>query len=157
MKKIACVGWRLTRDEAEVLNNTSNYIQKSIGLKIDIITTDVFRETIRNCDYYIAFGKSAFKEIEAKHVFLLPAIKELKKDRKKSLVKLLEVIKEIREIENEKAVEIHVEREDRITIGKEACDINITAAEAEYLKTLKALLGGSKMVIMKGDIRIEVE
>lgn len=153
--KIACAGWKLNRDEVDILNNISDYIGKNT--KAMMATTDVFRETIRNFDYYIAFGDLAFKEIEEDHVFSMPAIKKLKATKQESMEKLKTIIKEINKIENEKPVQTHVELECGTTIGKEACDINISEKEAEHLKTLKALLNGSKMVLVKGDIRIEVE
>lgn len=51
----------------------------------------------------------------------------------------------------------HVETPAGVTVGQTACDIEITPEELEYLKELRKLLDGSKIVIIKGDIRIEVE
>ena len=57
---------------------------------------------------------------------------------------------------NEEPIETFVEK-DGVTIGQAGVDIEITEAEAKYLKRIKDLLGGGKMVVTKGDLRIEVE
>ncbi len=50
-----------------------------------------------------------------------------------------------------------VETEEEITVGGIGADIQMTLEEAEHLKKIKDLLGGGKMVITKGDLKIEVE
>ena len=55
----------------------------------------------------------------------------------------------------EDPVQISVEK-DNISFGIGA-NIEITEQEANYLKKIRDLLGGGKMVITKGDLRIEVE
>jgi hypothetical protein len=57
----------------------------------------------------------------------------------------------------EKKVEVHVETPTNLTVGTTGCDFCVTEKEAEYLKKILDILGGGKMVITKGDLRIEVE
>jgi hypothetical protein len=56
----------------------------------------------------------------------------------------------------EDPVEMYVEKEG-VTVGKTRSNIEITEQEAEYLKRIRDLLDGGKMVITKGDYKIEVE
>lgn len=47
---------------------------------------------------------------------------------------------------------------DNIKVGNnDIVDIQITEKEAEYLKKLKTLLDGSKIIITKGDLKLEIE
>ena len=58
--------------------------------------------------------------------------------------------------ERQTQTEVHVETPDGTTVGQIGTDIVVTEAEAEYLSQLKELLKGSKVVVTKGDIKIEV-
>ena len=44
-----------------------------------------------------------------------------------------------------------------ITIGLAETDILVTESEAEYLKRIRDLFGGGKVIITKGDLKIEIE
>ena len=74
----------------------------------------------------------------------------------KKIEELVKVYKAHKSKETEKEIAF-VETKEKITIGEEDTDIKITKQELEYLEKLKQLLSGSKMVIIKGDLRIEVE
>ncbi len=51
---------------------------------------------------------------------------------------------------------VAVETVEGITVGGIGADIEITPDEARHLKEIKDLLGGGKMIITKGDLRIEI-
>ena len=44
-----------------------------------------------------------------------------------------------------------------VTVGLKDTDIQIMPEELEYINKLKTLLKGSKVIITKGDLKIEVE
>jgi hypothetical protein len=118
----------------------------------------------------IAFGRMAYdtasshKRIDNPNIWMLPELSKLvdTEENRETRIAVGEQIKAIGQelkVWAEKQLEapsIHVETHEGITIGLAGTDILITESEADYLKRLKDLLGGSKMVIIKGDLRIEV-
>jgi len=123
------------------------------GHKVD----DYYHEQIFSDENLVlCFG---FDAIDAspkdKEVVELPAIKDIKSGELKT--EAWEVLKDVAKliVDGETPVETFVEK-DNISVGIGA-DIEITEKDAEYLKKIRDLLGGGKMVITKGELRIEVE
>jgi len=156
--KIVCIGWKMTREETETLNNTAGYLRKELP-ETEIICVDGYRHTIEDGDEYICFGEESDSEAHPGNTWKMPKVKDLSKERETSMKSLKYIILELQLVlkSTPKTQNTHVETQDGTSIGKEACDINVTEKEAQYLKTLKAMLDGSTMVITKGDIRIEVQ
>ena len=114
----------------------------------------------------IAFGEMAKKEIPttflSDNFFFLPDWKKLLpgKDTEQTRLEtapiLKQIIEHIKNSNNEEEFKTHVEIED-ITIGKEDTDIIISDKELEYAVKLKKMLGNCKVIITKGDLRIEAD
>lgn len=118
----------------------------------------------------IAFGAGAESNTKtSSKLWLMPLVSALvpsddNVDSRKEGLKLIKdmgpeldkVILEIVAKVEEEPTETFVEK-DGVTIGKAGVNIEITEEEAKYLKRIKDLLGGGKMVITKGDLRIETE
>lgn len=154
---ITLVGWKETKETLATLNSIKSFVEKEIGFNTSIV--DAYRTTVEGEFYYIYFGEDAknySEHKEAKGLWTMPTVKKLSKDRKNNIVVLKKILTEIKE-KTEKPVQVYTETEDGITLGKEACNINITEQEVQYLKSLRDLLQGSKMIISKGDIKIEVQ
>jgi len=155
--KIICLGWKLSREENELLEKIASYIKKKIeGSEVTHI--DCFRHTVTDGDHYICFGNDAKKQcpMESWSMFTPKAIIKDKATGLKFLDETIEGIK-LRIGTKPKEKTIHIETEEKNTIGKEACEINLTEDEVQYLTMLRNMLKGSTMVIEKGDIRIEVK
>lgn len=119
----------------------------------------------------IAFGRMAYntasshKHIDNPNMWMLPELSKLvdTEENRETRMAVGEQIKAIGQelkvwVEKQlEAPSVHVETHEGITIGLAGTDILITESQADYLKRLKDLLGGGKMVITKGDLRIEVE
>ena len=159
--------WKATKEDEEILNSLMLYVQgKLVGPVIYKIIDLSSQEDTGKGIVTIAFGPQAsrflsgFKESD---VYIFPKPELLTnngvntKRRMEAVVKLDKIAARIHRAQTEKPTKIHLETEEKVTIGKEACDINVSEEEAEYLKKLRDLLGGSKIVVTKGDIRIEVE
>jgi len=160
----ACV-WKMTSNQEELLKLLLQVIKDSLEEKI-IPIDDLSSVEPQPADYIIYFGAMAGKyadEIKKKQIWELPDLCELenKPENKAMRKRAFEKLKAIIEfIKNDTAIEekkICVETEDKVTIGRINSDICITEQEAKYLKQIRDLLGGGKMVIQKGDLRIEVE
>lgn len=72
---------------------------------------------------------------------------------------VMDIIREVADYYRgkEEPMHMHVETPEGITVGGLGAMIKITEKEAEHLKKIRDILGGGKMVITKGDLRIEVE
>lgn len=113
----------------------------------------------------VAFGDLAYRSITGNDPkWMLPELSKLVAN-KENIAARAAAAEQIKTIGQElkvyvekllAAAQIHIETPEGITIGLANTDIMITESEADYLKRLKDLLGGSKMVITKGDLRIEV-
>jgi hypothetical protein len=57
---------------------------------------------------------------------------------------------------SDEKINSHVETKEGVTIGLSGTDIKLTKDEIDNLLKIKELVGGGKMVITKGSIRIEV-
>lgn len=157
--KILCVGWNLSREELETLTRTAAYIESELEGPV-VLVTDAYRHTLTSYDEYITFGKQAAETIaeNESNFWKMMSVKELKTKRVSAMKDLSSIIRDIKlKIKTEEVKSsVHVEKEE-ITIGKTECDIHISEKEVEYLQGLKKLLGGCKMIISKGDLKIEVE
>lgn len=165
MKELILVVWGPTKEEMNLLEN----IKKFVFTLCKDITVSIYDakslgpiETDNSC---VAFGKLAAAEIHACYEhriapvldLMLPSSDDYVSNRQETKDLLANAIKEILKAEKEEPTSTYVETPKGITVGTDGCQINITEQEAEHLKKIKDILGGGRMVITKGDLRIEVE
>ena len=171
--EICYVHWKGSREAQTFIEKINTYLEKESGEKIEYKIKDaaVFGEVKTDCNC-VCFGSGYKRLIEtSKTLFVLPVIEDLmaergKKETKKKLAR--EMMKSIashlssfdaiHEEKQEKKVEpetsAHIEK-DGISIGTKGTDIVIPRELIQPLKSIKELIGGGKMIITKGDIRIE--
>jgi len=176
-------GIHLTKEDISLVNKLIETIKKNytgtIELEIiDIGTMEIEQQEYKPKSHALIFGKfieeQVISHIENYNVTTwgFPDIKKLHKkpeneasrslatERIKYIIESLvySVVDKVTDVlaEDTKEETEVVVKKNETTFGKIA-DICITEKEAEYLKRVKDLLGGSKIVIKKGDITIEVE
>lgn len=155
--------WNASRESIEILRNIASYLGGIIEEQVSVDDLSCMEES--RCDNVIFFGSLAMKNSNIslyKNTWELPDASQLAQTednatiRKTTFAKLKAVAEYIRDNKQTQEKEIFVEVEDK-KIGKINSDILITEEEARYLKQIRNLLGCGKMVITKGDIRIEIE
>lgn len=177
-------GIHFTKEDIALVNKLVETIRKNYIGSIELEIVDIGTIEIEEQDYdahnisiALIFGKFIEEQTE-NHlknlkipIWTFPDIKKIHKKpenettREIATLKIKEIIESLAyEIIEEKIIETKEElisthmtvEKNGTTFGKIA-DICITEKEAEYLKRIKDLLAGSKIVIKKGDITIEVE
>jgi hypothetical protein len=166
MKEVVFVGWDLTKEETELLDRIKEYFINLTDNKLTVKIEDlkVFGEKTyaSSC---IIFGNVANQYVVASKYKkwlvsepkrMLPDYDDYLAYKKKTFDVLQEASVAILKASKEEPISVHIETPEGITVGPDGCQINITESEAEHLKTIRDILGGGKMVITKGDLRIEV-
>jgi hypothetical protein len=171
---VVFVGFQISKEGWELLDKAQNAITKLAQkagyekqirtVTFDLVSYDITKEEFADSWTYI-YGEVAKKNLKEQPVpwTSLPAIKDILSNpevRTEANEKLQASIPElVKWLSREKVEEVktHVETATGLTAGTIGCDFCITDKEAEYLKKIKDILGGGKMVITKGDLKIEVE
>ena len=165
MKELVLVVWGPTKEEMVLLENIKKFastISKEVTVRIHDTKSLGPIETNSTC---VAFSGLAAKEINSCYEhWVAPTLKSMlpssdactrSKQRAKEII--IVAVEAILAAEKQEPTSTYVETPEGITVGSDGCQINITEQEAEHLKKIKDLLGGGKMIITKGDVRIEVE
>ena len=115
--KVVCVGWKLSRDELLILENTANYLQKVLP-EAQLMSVDAYRHDITDGDEYIGFGIDAVNAIDGQ-AWTMPAIKDLQKKRDIARGDLTDAICGLKKLIEEIPVKqaVHIETPDKVTIG----------------------------------------
>jgi len=157
-------GMGLTQDEVKLAEKISSVLTdraRNRGIGIDVTIHDVEAHGELNADVCMLFG--AVIGVEAKHKRYdapkLSRMLSVNEDTDALKMRVMEFIDDIIENFSHKNEEdkMYVEAPNGITVGGAGADIQITEEEAIHLKKIKDILGGGKIVIQKGDLRIEVE
>ena len=162
-KSIRAYVYKATKEELLVAKNLLGILSKDLSID-EIPIDDVYSVVPMQADVIVYFGKRAKTDaIEgARIVTALPELARLVKNdentktRQTAFAHIKGLVIELQKPE-ELPTEVHIETPAGIKVGRAGLDINITAEEATYLKQIRDLLGGGKMVITKGDLKIEVE
>lgn len=166
--KIVFAVWKLTDDIREMVRKLADYIANQLTQDfdyeiLDVATYEVSNELDEPC---FALGELAYKTISATHSWKLPAPKKLTKNtqniqhRKHALQIVDNACRQISRADSARQLKpptTHIETPVGVTVGQVDTDIQITPEELEYIQQLKQLLAGSKIIIQKGDLRIEIE
>jgi hypothetical protein len=165
-------GMGMVKEDLQIVNGIIKAIKKRLDEPIDFEIIDLMSTNDIEVEYpCIIFGKNVLMQLDASEkrndIWIFPALSSLKpkeenKERRKEgsqlVLEIAEYLnhgeKEISETTLSEKQEAYVEKEE-IKFGK-IKDICITEEEAEYLNKIKNLLNGSKIVIKKGEITIEV-
>jgi hypothetical protein len=158
-KKIVLISSNITEPQKVFLNNISIGIKKLADFEVSIYDPSVYEYDIK--DPCILFGNCKYvieKWDDTILSFQFPSIKELMESeeaRKNTKEKLKKIVLDLSEDKEE--VEKYIETPSGVTVGPLGCDVLITEHEATYLKNILDILGGGKIIITKGDLKIEVE
>jgi len=170
--KIYVYGLSLMKDELKVITGILGGVKKRVEKELEFDIIDLMSNNESEANYpCIIFGKQVLNQLtipseeeELMDIWMFPSITNLVKKDKEATIKTKEMIEkvatylngntEIKEVKADEPTTLCVEKKGT-TFGIIA-DIMITEKEAEYLKRIKDLLDGSKIVIKKGDITIEV-
>jgi hypothetical protein len=170
MKEIDVYGSNFTKEDLSLIKKIMKSITKEADINytiFDIATLDLSQEIINPTVIFGYFTKSQITIKEDVVSWCLPDIKKLhnkeenKKDRE-SANKIVEKIKQDLDNENlnKEEEKEEIPQEECVKLGDysfgKIADICITEKEAEYLNRIKTILNGSKIIIKKGDITIEV-
>jgi len=172
MIKIAFVTWNMNKEESELLDKIHLYFRgllegKTLEIRIDDLKT--LGET--SYDYpCMVFGKQAINYITSSSInnWTLPSLKSMlpeDKFHKQNKLIAFDTLKEVASFlldssettKDEEPTQAYVETKERLTVGAGGFDFNMTEDEANHIKKIRDILGGGKMIITKGDLRIEVE
>jgi hypothetical protein len=162
-RSIRAYVYKATKAELQVAKNLLSVLSKGLGLE-EIPIDDVYSVNPDHADVAICFGGFIQDDVTAgvNKVVKLPGLPMLIKNEKNIHTRqitfntITQLVSELQQPE-EPPTEAFIETPAGIKVGRAGLDINITAEEANYLKQIRDLLGGGKMVITKGDLRIEVE
>ena len=161
MKKIALIGWNLKTEDIELLERIKKFIL-DISNKHEVVIDDI--KSSGNAEYddpCLVFGYKAinYTKFNNKH-WQLPNTRTLlsNNEEKRLAARTIQEAINILSVEEEPVVptEMCVETEDGTKVGPSFGDIQITAEEADHLKKIRDILGGGKMVLTKGDLRLEI-
>jgi len=166
MKELAFVVWDAGEKERKLLDGIEVYVRKLFKdekVKIQIDDLKAIGETSYDIPCII-FGGVADTCAEYKERWLVSDLKMMLPDhegfmkhKKSTMDVLTEAVSHLLAAKEPEPISTHLETPEGITVGPDGCQINITEAEAIHLKNIKDILGGGKMVITKGDLKIEVE
>jgi len=164
MKEVTFVVWNASQEELELANKIKDYFislfDSDISVKIDDLK-NIGETTYENL--CVVFGTTAKNYINHDVLWEVPALSTMLpgegyvKNKRSAMRTLRRVAEELKTEKEEIPITTHLETPQGVTVGSEGYDINITEQEVDHLKNLKKILGGGKMVVIKGDIRIEVE
>ena len=174
MSKIIFCAWGITPEQQKLLEGIEKYTLSKleennlIDYEIDIVDPKLYESSEFN-DPVILFSSHNLDNVTFKNptVSQAPPLKELttgrdKVEKKKEVVKIIDefieyliIPRPTESIIEESKVETVIEK-DNITFGLTSGDILITEDEAKHLKKIKDILGGGKMIITKGELRIEI-
>lgn len=158
---------KITSDDYKVIERMKKFFSKELGKEIEFNTIDIisyesplvenYSILCGNIDHILEFGT----EICTIRIASLPNLinKEKNKEAVVEFKKLINHIKNNNGSSNDSnnIQKIYVEK-DNIKVGNnDIVDIQITEKEAEYLKKIKTLLDGSKIIITKGNLKLEIE
>lgn len=158
---------KITSDDKVVIARIKNYFIKQLG-DIDFKIIDVINYSnpivegysilCGNVDFALDFGE----EYCTIRIAALPNLltKEKNTEALKEFQKIINTYKTFEENQstnNTNIQENYVEKNNVKLGNSDIVDIKITEKEADYLNKIKNLLGGSKIILTKGDIKIEVE
>jgi hypothetical protein len=171
MKHFNVYGTNLTKEDISLIKKMMGTLKKDdVPVQytiIDVATTEEGKEVNKESIIFGMFVKSQIEIIEDIETWTLPDIKKLhnkedNKDFRKSAQKIFAEIQEYLQRDTVEEAKEEPSKQENFVEYKgykfgEIGDIIITEKEAEHLNKIKSLLNGSKMVIKKGDITIEVE
>ena len=159
--KVAFCIWGANEEERALVDKIAGVFIDTIAKTEVIISVRDLKtyELNEEFDFYVAFGSLAQKSLE--HSFLAaPSLASMLGTEaityKTETMNILNALWQKIKLEDKSSHTTAVETPEGITVGGLGADIIITEKEAEHLKKVKDLLGGGKMVITKGNLRIEV-
>jgi len=171
--KVNVFVWRANKEELELVDKIIQVIQNEVETEdIDFSLKDVssFEPNPNNEDPTIVFGSIASAQITSNKIVLYWTLPELSKledkiDNKSIRITTFKKLKEIGErlslyiLQTKQKFESHVILDSAysVGIGEGVADIQLSQSEIDNLLKIKELLNGCKIVLTKGDIRIEVE
>jgi hypothetical protein len=163
---IYLAAWNITKEEHELAERVRKFIINTLpeelrSRDIKIHDLKVYGDLVSDGPVLL-FGTANGQDVSAEPVFHVCKLKDMLgedhlKHKRKVTKKIEELTAYIESSESESKVEKYIETPEGITVGGIGADIQITEEEANHLKRIKEILGGGKMVITKGDLKIEVE
>lgn len=157
--------YTLKKITEEIKRQGDSFDSSKLEWEINIVDTNLYDEVVIS-NPAIAFGRPEFINDYTQVLYSYPLkdfigndneVRKIKKEVASTIDQLvLDLLsKEEHEDENPK-VESCIEKNE-IKFGLTSGDILITEEEATHLKKIKDIIGGGKMIITKGDLRIEIE
>lgn len=155
----------MTEEEIELAGKISGVLKdkaKEAGKEVDVIIHDVEVHGEVDPEIAILFGNVMGVDISNCTSYGAPRLSSMLTNDAATMAIKVMVMRYIEEIidmlpAEEDEVQTYVETPEGITVGGIGAMIEITPEEAEHLRKIRDILGGGKMVIQKGDLRIEVE
>jgi hypothetical protein len=169
--KIHFFAWKRTKDQEQLIQRIVGVLEKEIGdVTIEPVITDLCMTGPMKAEKFtFVFGNKAKVNIEGDDFWLLPELKCLMPDgNKEKRLKAFEIIKHAaKEIKSKLSEPVIVEKEEEqlnlfaeknnVTIGTNNTDIEVPPDILTYIKTMKDLLGNCKIIITKGEFKVEIE
>lgn len=165
MTTVYLCGMGMTQEEHRLATKIGRVLidkAKEEGKELDVIIHDVKVHGDVSPEIAILFGNIMGVDTSSGSCYHGPPLERMMSDGP-SVIALKHIVMEfmddiVRKIPTEEEeVHTYVETPKGITVGGIGAMIEITEKEAEHLKKIRDILGGGKMVIQKGDLRIEVE
>lgn len=160
--RIALCGWEESANTRKLIEKIRD---KLVTMSEDILSiniVDLKTEEAPEVDIYITFGDLAYTALADKEeVYKCPkttlmfsnTAQSYKTEAFNILKEVVETISRAKKIQQR---ELYVETNNGTTVGLNA-NIKITTEEAEYLKTIKDIVGGGTIVIKYGNQEIRIE
>ena len=165
--KVNVFVWKATKKELEIVNSVLKFIATKANVPLNFDTKDLSSFNVDSIiSPTICFGGSAYTHSpSSKDTWRLPSILKLentlpnKEYRAKTFSHLQAIVARLIDLykEIEEPLTTHVETSEGVSVGVGLGDIQLTESEVTNLLKIKQLLNGSKIVLVKGDVRIEVE
>jgi hypothetical protein len=172
MSKMSFYAWGVTKEAEDLIGRMAKAIQSMIPANHQVETRIVdvasYGDVEHSEGWGLVFGTKTLQHVSYKNrdkvivthhlERLLPSEnnQQYRAEATAALRLLAEKLKE-GQASTEEEVKTYVLTKEGVTVGEKDTDIEISEKTLVYLKKIKDFLDGSKVVITKGNIRVEVE
>lgn len=165
MEKVTFYTWKIDKDGAKIIEGIGTVLDKMLGEETEKETIELasYGEFVHQEGWGICFGHlNKITDGTDGQIMEFPVLELLRRGKdntqyREAALESLEVLANaIKDDVKEEPTTTHVETQG-VSVGEAGTDIQVAPHEIDYLNKIKDLLGGGKVVITKGDVRIEVE
>ena len=160
---------KITSNDLKVIERIKAYFIKQLGENIKFEIIDVINHPspivenysilCGNIDYLLEFHNEIYTiKVASLDTILSKEKAHFALGEFNKLIQTYNSNKDNKIENNNFAAQQNYIEKNKIKLGNTSiCDIKITEKEAEYLKKIKDLLDGSKIIITKGDLKLEIQ